>query len=160
MGHSHGYRSGTRYMFSRKFREHGAIRPSTYMQVYRVGDLVDIKANGAVQKGMPFKFYHGRTGVVYNVTPRALGIIVHKQVGSRMMEKRINVRIEHVQPSKCRQGFLERVKENEQKRAEAKAEGRKVTLKRQPLGPRPAHFVSLVKNAPVTVTPVAYEILI
>jgi large subunit ribosomal protein L21e len=147
-------------MFSRKFREHGAVRPSTFLKVYRVGDLVDIKANGAVQKGMPYKYYHGRTGVVYNVTPRALGIIVHKQIGGRMIEKRINVRIEHVQPSKCRQGFLERVKENEKKRGEAKAAGLKVSLKRQPQGPRPAHFVSAVDNVPITVTPVAYEILI
>ena len=160
MGHSHGLRSGTRYMFSRKFREHGAIRSSTFMHVYRVGDLVDIKANGAVQKGMPYKLYHGRTGVVYNVAPRALGIIVHKQVGNRMMEKRINVRIEHVQPSKCRDAFLTRVKENEVKRAEAKKAGLKVTLKRQPEGPRPAHFVTMKNNQPITVTPVAYEILI
>lgn len=160
MGHSHGYRSGTRYMFARNFREHGALRTSTFLHVYRVGDFVDIKANGAVQKGMPFKFYHGRTGVVYNVSPRALGIIVHKQVGNRMMEKRINVRIEHVQPSKCRQGFLERVKANEAARAEAKSKGLKICLKRQPVGPRPAHFVSASKNTPVTVTPVAYEILI
>lgn len=160
MGNSHGYRSGTRYMFSRKFREHGAVRTSTFLQVYRVGDFVDIKANSAVQKGMPFKLYHGRTGVVYNVSPRALGIIVHKQVGNRMMEKRINVRIEHVQPSKCRDAFLKRVKENEKLRAEAKEKGLKVCLKRQPAGPRPAHFVSIKGNTPITVTPVAYEILI
>jgi large subunit ribosomal protein L21e len=29
------------------------------MKTYKVGDIVDIKANGAVHKGMPFKFYHG-----------------------------------------------------------------------------------------------------
>ena len=37
---------------------------------------MDIKGNGAVQKGLPHKFYHGKTGVVWNVTPRAIGIQV------------------------------------------------------------------------------------
>jgi large subunit ribosomal protein L21e len=46
-------------MFSRNFREHGAIPLSTYLKTYKVGDIVDIKANAAVQKGMPHKFYHG-----------------------------------------------------------------------------------------------------
>ena len=46
-----GYRRGTRYMFARKFRQHGTIPLSTYMKVYKVGDLVDVKGNGAVQKG-------------------------------------------------------------------------------------------------------------
>lgn len=160
MSGSHGYRSGTRYMFSRKFREHGAIRTSTFLKVYKVGDLVDIKANGAVQKGMPYKLYHGRTGVVYNVTPRALGVLMEKKVGNRMIQKRINVRIEHVQPSKSRQGFLDRVKKNEEEREKARKEGKKVVLKRMPVGPRPAHFVSASNNAPITITPVAYELLI
>lgn len=34
------------------FKEKGAIRLSTYLTLYRVGDIVDIKANGAVQKGL------------------------------------------------------------------------------------------------------------
>jgi large subunit ribosomal protein L21e len=46
-------------MFSRNFREHGVIPLSTYLKTYKVGDIVDIKANAAVQKGMPHKFYHG-----------------------------------------------------------------------------------------------------
>lgn len=52
-------RARTRHMFSRKFREHGSIPLSTYLKTYKVGDIVDIKANAAVQKGMPHKFYHG-----------------------------------------------------------------------------------------------------
>ena len=32
---------------------------STYLINYRIGDIVDIKANAAQQKGMPHKFYHG-----------------------------------------------------------------------------------------------------
>lgn len=39
--------------------EHGPIKLSTYLTTYRIGDIVDIKANAAQQKGMPHKYYHG-----------------------------------------------------------------------------------------------------
>ena len=32
---------------------------------------------GAVQKGMPYKVYHGKTGVIYNVTKSAVGVILY-----------------------------------------------------------------------------------
>lgn len=160
MPHSFGYRARTRHMFARKFREHGPTKLSTYMITYKVGDLVDIKANGSIHKGMPHKFYHGRTAVVYNVSPRALGLIVNKRVGNRYMEKRINVRIEHVKPSQSRSDFLRRVQENDAARLEAKAAGKKVVLKRQPAGPRAAHAVSTLNNEPVFMTPIPYEQLI
>lgn len=46
-------------MFKRDFKQKGMIPLSTYLRVYRVGDIVDIKANAAQQKGMPHKYYHG-----------------------------------------------------------------------------------------------------
>jgi ribosomal protein L21E len=39
-----------------------------------------LQGNGAVQKGMPHRFYHGKTGRVFNVTRHAVGIIVNKRV--------------------------------------------------------------------------------
>lgn len=48
---------------------------------------------------------------------------MNKRVGTRYMEKRINVRIDHVKPSKCQQDYLNRVKEYNRIRAEAKASG-------------------------------------
>ncbi|KAK4242070.1 ribosomal protein L21e-domain-containing protein [Achaetomium macrosporum] len=157
MGHPAGLRAGTRYAFSRGFREKGMIRLSTYLRQYRVGDIVDIKVNGAVQKGMAHKVYHGKTGVIYNVTKSAVGIIIYKKVKHRYIEKRINVRIEHIQPSRSREDFLRRVKENAELRKKAKAEGTPVQLKRQPAMPREARTVSIVDNKPETVAPVAYE---
>lgn len=158
MTNSKGYRRGTRDLFSRKFRKHGAIPLSTYMKTYKVGDIVDIKGNGAVQKGMPYKAYHGKTGRVYNVTKRALGVIVNKRVRGNILAKRINLRIEHVTHSKCRQDFLTRVKQNEKLRKEAKANNVKVSLKRQPAQPRPAHIVS-GKEEPVWLAPIPYEFI-
>ena len=89
MPHSFGYRAGTRDLFSRPFRQHGPEHLSTYLHTYRIGDYVDVKANGAIHKGMPHKFYHGRTGVVWNVTPRAVGVKINKRVGNRIIKKKV-----------------------------------------------------------------------
>ena len=68
MPKSEGYRCCTRDMFSRPFRQRGMPNLSTYLVNYKLGDYVDIKANSAIQKGMPHKFYHGRTGRVLCVS--------------------------------------------------------------------------------------------
>merc|ERR1712127_911597 len=118
------------------------------MKVYKRGDIVDIKGNGAIQKGMPHKFYHGKTGRVYNVTPHAVGVAVNKQVRNRIIEKRINVRIEHISHSNSRLDFLNRVK-----RIEAL---NKDELRRKPLQPRESRWVSTKGKAPQTVEPIPY----
>ncbi|RUS78904.1 hypothetical protein EGW08_013347 [Elysia chlorotica] len=82
-----GYRRGTRYMFARNFRSKGVTKLSRYMQVFKRGDIVDIKGDGAIQKGMPYKFYHGKTGRIFNVTPHAVGVEVNKQVGRDEIEE-------------------------------------------------------------------------
>uniref|UniRef100_A0A1A9ZVZ7 Large ribosomal subunit protein eL21 n=1 Tax=Glossina pallidipes TaxID=7398 RepID=A0A1A9ZVZ7_GLOPL len=158
MTNSKGYRRGTRDMFSRPFRRHGTIPLGTYMRVFKNGDIVDIKGNGAVQKGMPYKAYHGKTGRVFNVTSHAVGVIVNKRVRGKVLPKRINVRIEHVQHSKCREDFLRRVKENERRLKEAKEKGVFVSLKRQPAQPRKGHFVKKLEE-PITLAPIPYEFI-
>ncbi|KAF9389185.1 hypothetical protein CPB97_011845 [Podila verticillata] len=161
MPHSYGIRARTRHMFARNFREHGMpIKLTTYLKTYKVGDIVDIKANGAIHKGMPHKFYHGRTGIIYNVTKSAVGIIINKKVGNRFMEKRVNIRIEHIKHSKCRDDFLRRVKENAAAKIQAKKDGVKVNLKRQPAMPREARYVSAKFNTPTTLNPIPYDTLV
>ncbi|KAJ3121235.1 hypothetical protein HK100_012459 [Physocladia obscura] len=160
MPHSFGLRARTRHLFSRDFRTKGQIKLSTYLINYKAGDIVDIKANGAVQKGMPHKYYHGKTGIVYNVTKSAVGVIVNKRVGGRFIEKRVNIRVEHIKHSRSREDFLKRVKANEKAKAEAKITGVQAVVKRQPVQPRPAHYVSTAKNTPITVAPVPYEALV
>jgi large subunit ribosomal protein L21e len=96
------------------------------------------------------------------------------------MEKRVNLRVEHVKHSKCRQEFLDRVKSNAQKKKEAKeAKGNVLhlytseilylilfsyivpfNLKRIPAQPREARFISAKFNVPQTIAPVAYETLL
>jgi len=102
--------------------------------------------------------YHGKTGIVYNVTARAVGVICYKVVNGRYMEKRVNVRVEHVRHSKCRQEFLDRVKSNAIKKKEAKEKGEHVQLKRMPLQPRGSRVVSIKNNAPQTLTALPCEL--
>src|SRR2546421_104293 len=106
---------------------------------------------------MPHKVYHGKTGIVYNVTKSALGIVVYKKVGNRYPEKRVNTRLEHVKHSKCREEFVRRVNENAARRKAAKETGETVHLKRLPAMPREARTVSMKDNHPQTMYPVAYE---
>ena len=129
-------RARTRDMFCKDFRKAGQAELSKYFITYKIGDIVDIKCDGSVHRGMPHKFYHGRTGVVFNVTRNSVGIEVNKVVRGNILKKRIHVRIEHCRPSKCRLDFLKRVKENEQKKKAAKAAGKKIVLKRIPGQPR------------------------
>lgn len=101
-------------------------------------------------------WYNRRTGIVFNVAPRAVGVIVYKIVRSRYIEKRVNVRIEHVKHSKCREEFLRRVKDNRERLADAKSKGERVNLKRQPAQPREGHTLK-VKATPETIAPIAYD---
>jgi large subunit ribosomal protein L21e len=71
----------------------------------------------------PPQYYHGRTGVVFGVQPRAVQVLIYKTVGNRKIEKRVNLRVEHVKHSKCRDEFLNRVKENAAKKIAAKEKG-------------------------------------
>ncbi|XP_061038674.1 large ribosomal subunit protein eL21-like [Eubalaena glacialis] len=154
-----GKRRGTRYMFSRPFRKHEVAPLATCMRIYKKGDIVDIKGMGTVQKGMPHKCYHGKTGRVYNVTQHAVGIIVNKQVKGKILAKRINVHIEHIKPAKSRDSFLKQVKENGQKKKEAKEKGTWVQLEHQPVPPRDAHFVRTDGKEPELLEPIPYEFM-
>ena len=156
MPHSFGYRARTRDMFSRPFRQRGMIKMSTYMTTYKMGDYVDIKCNPAQVKGMPFKHFHGRTGQIYNITKRAVGVRIAKQVNGRIINKHLNVRVEHVVPSKCKNDLNARVQKNEAAKKEAKASGNKVTLKRQPVQPK-AGFVITVGETPTTIQPIPFS---
>eukprot|EP00697_Spironema_sp_BW2_P008904 gnl/Spiro4/23638_TR11687_c0_g1_i1.p2 gnl/Spiro4/23638_TR11687_c0_g1~~gnl/Spiro4/23638_TR11687_c0_g1_i1.p2 ORF type:complete len:164 (+),score=62.34 gnl/Spiro4/23638_TR11687_c0_g1_i1:60-551(+) len=157
MPHSFGYRAHTRDLFQKKFRKHGTLPTQTFLKVFRIGQIVDLAGDGAVHKGMPHKFYHGKTGIVWNVTPRAIGVVVNKRVNTRIIQKRLHVRIEHAKHSKCRQEFLDRVKRNEAIKKEVKAKkGPKVNTKRVvPDQPKAGRFVEGGKRV-ITLAPLAY----
>lgn len=142
-----GYRAHTRDLFSKKPKDRG-YNPSltTFLRSYKVGDMVDVVCNSGQQKGMPHKFYHGRTGKVWNITRRGIGVEINKVHRQKQLVKRIHVRMEHLRPSKGRAGHLQRVAENEAIKKAAKESGTPApasALKRMPKGPRPGFELEL-----------------
>jgi large subunit ribosomal protein L21e len=163
MVNSKGYRRGTRYLFRRPFGKHGPEHISTYLNVYKRGQLVHIKGNGAVQKGMPHKFYHGRTGRIVNVLKRAVQVMVNKRVRQRLIEKKVMLRVEHIKPAR----YAEGLKKKQERVAELKKAARKYNiwgLNTKIFGveePKSGHFVNVNKlNKPIDVTPIPYELVV
>jgi large subunit ribosomal protein L21e len=149
-------------MFSRPFRQAGTIALGTFTKALKVGDIVDVVVNGACQKGMPYRFYHGKTGVIFNVSRRAVGVEVNKLVRGRILRKAINVRVEHVRLSNSKKGFLDRVEKNEALKRAAKAKGETVDkslLKRIPTQPRAGYVVkaNVTGSLPVVMTPKLFD---
>ncbi|XP_060157664.1 large ribosomal subunit protein eL21-like [Globicephala melas] len=159
MTNTKGKRRGTGYMFSRPFRKHGVVPLATYRRIYKKGDNADITGMGTVQKGMPHKCYRGKTGRVCNVTQHAVGITVNKQVKGKILAKRIHVHIEHIKHPESRDSFLKRVKENDEKKKEAKEKGTWVQLKLQPAPPREAHFMRTNGKETELLEPIPYEFM-
>ena len=157
MPHCFGLRARTRDLFSKSFRKHGMPNLSTYLIDYKKGDYVDIIANGAIHGGMPHKFYHGKTGRVFNVTTNAVGIICNKRVNTRIVPKRIHVRVEHVRLSQCREAFKARVRDNDAKKREAKKTGKRVVIKRIPKQQRGSSVVDPEESGVEYLNPIKFR---
>jgi large subunit ribosomal protein L21e len=161
MPHSYGKRARTRNLFAQGFRKHGPVALSKYMVNYKVGEYVDVKGNGSIHKGMPYKFYHGRTGKIWNITPRAVGVIVNKRVRGRIIPKKIHVRVEHVKKSNCQKDItatnklrVEYAKWNKENPNGPK----KYVAKRTPALPRGQFTLRMKGHKLETVEPIPYEI--
>ena len=143
MTRSYGLRHGTRTLFAKKFRRHGQPLTRPYLTSIKMGDHVDVVADPSIRDGMPHKFYHGKTGKVWNVTPRGVGVIIHKRVRNHILRKRICVRIEHVRPSRCQEALKSKM--GNKKPKEAAQESCK------------AGFILKSKKAATKVTPQPYN---
>ena len=118
-----GKRARTRELYSKAFKTKGVPNLTRHLKIYRIGDIVDIKCDPSIQNGMPYKCYHGKTGRIWNVTPRAVGVFLNKKVGHRFVMKKLLIRSEHVQHSTSRDDFLARFKRNDAAKQAAKAAG-------------------------------------
>jgi len=121
-----------------------------------------VVCDAAQQKGMPHKYYHGRTGRVWNVNKRAVGVEINKVHREKQIVKRIHVRVEHVRPSKSHSGHLDRIATNEALKKAAKESGKPcdaALLKRAPKGPRAAfelQMPSTFEGKTHLLTPIPY----
>ncbi|AFM98309.1 ribosomal protein L21 [Encephalitozoon hellem] len=149
---SKGYRRGTRSLFSQDHRKHGVAHVSKYLEKYEIGDMVDIVVNPAMMKGMPHKYYHGRTGRVYDVKPRSVNIALYKRVRGKYVIKKVIARIEHVRKSRCCEESRERILKASELAKSAEAKGMVLPpIKRKIEGPRKSMEISLENNQPIEV---------
>ncbi len=83
-----GLRRKTRYKFSKEKRAKGKISITNYFQTFNPGDRVNLSVEPAVQKGMYFPRFMGKSGIIkgkrgkcYEITINDIGkdktLIVH-----------------------------------------------------------------------------------
>lgn len=90
-----GYRHRTRRLLKKNIRERGAVPQLSLLMIdYKLGDKVHIITNPSIQKGMPHRRYHGKTGEV--VGKRGKSYIVKVAQGGK--EKILFIRPEHLKP--------------------------------------------------------------
>ncbi len=61
---SNGTRSGSRSKLTKKIKERGMPKVNDLLKTFEIGDTVAVVVNPAVQKGMPFHNFQGRTGKI------------------------------------------------------------------------------------------------
>jgi len=120
MTRSKGKRSNTRSINTRAFKCRGPEHISSYIQTFKVGDFVDVAINSSIHKGMPYKFYHGKTGKIFNISKSSIGVKMQKIVGNRKIIKKINIKIEHLKKSRTKVEFLDRIKSKDKNRSNLK----------------------------------------
>ena len=94
MGGSKGYYTRARHLLTKKPREKGKPKLGKLLIEYEPGSQVIIKMDSSVQKSLPHKRYHGKTGTV--IEKRGRGYVVSVSKGDAI--KKIIVRSEHLEP--------------------------------------------------------------
>lgn len=150
---SNGFRRGTRSLFKKEFGKKGMPGISKTLQKFKIGDFVDCKIDSSVVKGMPHKYYHGRTGIVFNINPRSYGVIFNRSVGGKLIERSMHIRPEHLRLSRCTEDMKKRQAAYQEKVKAAEGTGMKIRPdKVLPAGPRAAFSISLESNKPISVS--------
>lgn len=122
-------------MFSRSFRKHGVVPLAIQMPICKKG-VLGIRGRALVKEE-----HATNVTTMARVAQHAVGSVVNKQIKGKILVKRINVCIEHVKYFKRLDIFLNHVKENDQKKKDAKEKGSWVQLKCQPAPSKEILFV-------------------
>lgn len=59
-----GNRRKTRGIFKKNYKAKGKVSLTKYFKEFKVGDKIVLKAEPAVQKGIYFPRFHGKSGIV------------------------------------------------------------------------------------------------
>ncbi len=71
MAHHNGPRKKTRYKLKKALRRRGIAPATSVIQTFEIGEHVHIVCEPSIQKGMPHRRFHGKTGTVLGQQGRA-----------------------------------------------------------------------------------------
>jgi large subunit ribosomal protein L21e len=71
MAHHNGPRKKTRYKFKKDLRKRGICPVTSVIQQFEIGEKVHVVCESSIQKGMPHRRFHGKTGTVLGKRGRA-----------------------------------------------------------------------------------------
>lgn len=74
-----GFRRRTRHKYQKTLRQKGKVSMQKYFQEFKEGDKVMLSAEPAVQKGMYFRRFHSRVGVVKGRQGRCYAVRIKDQ---------------------------------------------------------------------------------
>lgn len=92
---THGTRQGTRSILKKKKTQKRRLFINRVLHPYKEGDKVSIVLDGAEQRGMPHRRFHGLTGTI--VKPQGNAFVVSVLQGN--MVKTVVARPEHLRPA-------------------------------------------------------------
>ena len=92
---THGTRQGTRSILKKKKTQKRRLFINRALHHYKEGDKVSIVLDGAEQRGMPHRRFHGLTGTI--VKPQGNAFVVSVVQGN--MVKTVVARPEHLRPA-------------------------------------------------------------
>lgn len=71
-----GSRRKTRSKYKKGVREKGKISLTRYFQLFKVNEKVILKAEPAIQKGIYFRRFHGKTGIIKGRKGRCYEVMI------------------------------------------------------------------------------------
>lgn len=96
MAHHYGQRKKTRYKYKKELRKRGIAPVTSVIQEFDEGQKVHIVVDSSVQKGMPHRRFHGRTGVITGRQGRAWVL----EINDGRSTKTVVARPQHLKPQK------------------------------------------------------------
>ena len=96
MAHHNGPRKKTRYKFKKALRRRGIAPVTSVIQRFDEGQKVHVVIDSSIQKGMPHRRFHGKTGTIVGRQGRAW--VLHVTDGNSV--KTVVSRPQHLKPQK------------------------------------------------------------
>jgi len=81
-----GYRRKSRGIFRKNYKNKGKISLSKFFKEFKEGDKVVLQAEPAVQKGIYFQRYHGKSGLILGKKGSCYEVLIKdKNRGKRLV---------------------------------------------------------------------------